>query len=110
MPSIRKVSADEASAWVKDKSTGSSGVRAETRKMYDQIIAENIGEVGVELTLTENEKVLTVKNNLIAAAKRANVGLKFLRAAKGAGKTSVKAQFVPVNEGDSESSEDTTEA
>ncbi len=104
MPVIRKLTAEEVRVVESESKSGTSGVRAATRAQYDSILSQYAVGDAVELTLDEGEKVITVKHNVIAAAKRLNVGVEFLRAQRGKGKSMVRFRIVEVDSGDTESS------
>lgn len=75
---IRKVSAEEAATWATAK-TAKKGIRKETREQYDALVASFADGDVQEVELSEDEKKLTVRNALLAAASRANRKLTFLR-------------------------------
>jgi hypothetical protein len=75
MPAVRKLTAEEVQT-IENKG---KGLRKLTEEQYDRFLSEyEVGDYG-EAELDENEKRLTVRNRLKAAAGRRNVGIDFKR-------------------------------
>jgi hypothetical protein len=75
MPTVRKLAPEEVQV-IENKGKGQ---RKLTEELYDSFLADyNVGEYG-EAELDENEKRLTVRNRLKAAATRRGLGLQFNR-------------------------------
>lgn len=75
MPHVRKLTAEE----VRDIEGRIKGQRKLVEEEYDAFLQDyNIGDYG-EAKLEPNEKRITVRNRLRAAAHRRNVGLEFRR-------------------------------
>ena len=75
MPQVRKLNPEE----VKTIENKGKGTRKLTEALYDSILSEyEVGDYG-EATLDGDEKRLTVRNRLKAAAGRRNIGLDFKR-------------------------------
>jgi hypothetical protein len=75
MPSVRKMSVEEASA-IENKGKGK---RKFTKEEYDHLIADfDSGDYG-EVLLEASDNRLTVRNRLKAAAKRRGLGIVFRR-------------------------------
>ena len=75
MPQLRKLSPDE----VQQIENKGKGVRKITEEQYDTFLSDYaVGDYG-EAELNEDEKRLTVRSRLKAAAKRRNVDIEFKR-------------------------------
>jgi hypothetical protein len=75
MPQVRKLAPEEVQA-IENKG---KGIRKLTEEQYDAILSEyDVGDYG-EAELDEDEKRLTVRNRLRAAAGRRNVRITFRR-------------------------------
>jgi hypothetical protein len=75
MPTVRKLAPEEVQT-IENKG---KGLRKLTEEQYDQFLSDyDIGEYG-EAELDGDEKRLTVRNRLKAAATRRSVGVNFLR-------------------------------
>ena len=75
MPTVRKLTTQEVQR-IENKGTGQ---RKLTEAQYDHFLSEyNVGEYG-EAKLNDDEKRLTVRNRLKAAATRRGLGIHFLR-------------------------------
>src|SRR5689334_7738428 len=75
MPSFRKLDPAEIKA-VENKGIG---LRKQTEKLYDSILADyEVGDYG-EAVLDEGENRLTVRNRMKAAASRRGIGINFRR-------------------------------
>jgi hypothetical protein len=75
MPTVRKLTHEE----VQTIDNKGKGLRKRTEEQYDQFLAEyEAGDYG-EAELDEDEKRLTVRNRLKAAADRRGLGLQFNR-------------------------------
>ena len=75
MPTVRKLAPEEVQV-IENKG---KGVRRLTEEQYDQVLADfAVGDYG-ELTPDPDEKRLTARNRLKAAASRRGVALTFLR-------------------------------
>jgi hypothetical protein len=75
MPQVRKLDPSEVQT-IENKGIG---LRKQTEKLYDSILADyEVGEYG-EATLDEGENRLTVRNRMKAAATRRGIGINFRR-------------------------------
>jgi hypothetical protein len=75
MPQVRKLAPEE----VQDIENKGKGIRKITEELYDCILADyEIGDYG-EAELDADDKRLTVRNRLKAAARRRAVGVEFRR-------------------------------
>ena len=75
MPTVRKLAPEEVQT-IENKG---KGLRKLTEEQYDRFLAEyDAGDYG-EAELAEDEKRLTVRNRLKAAATRRSLGVQFLR-------------------------------
>src|SRR5689334_17733895 len=75
MPTVRKLSPEEVQT-IENKGKGQ---RKRTEEQYDLFLADyDVGDYG-EAELDEDEKRLTVRNRLKAAATRRNLGIQFNR-------------------------------
>src|SRR5262249_52357600 len=75
MPTVRKLALDEVQT-IENKG---KGLRKLTEEQYDRFLADyDAGEYG-EAELGDDEKRLTVRNRLKAAATRRSLGINFLR-------------------------------
>ena len=75
MPNFRKLEPSEVQT-IENKGLG---LRKQTEKLYDSILADyEVGDYG-EAVLDEGENRLTVRNRLKAAATRRGIGINFRR-------------------------------
>jgi hypothetical protein len=75
MPQVRKLAPEEVQT-IENKGIG---LRKQTEKLYDSILADyEVGEYG-EAVLDEGENRLTVRNRMKAAATRRGIGINFRR-------------------------------
>jgi len=75
MPQVRKLDPSEVQT-IENKGIG---LRKQTEKLYDSILADyEVGEYG-EAVLDEGENRLTVRNRMKAAATRRGIGISFRR-------------------------------
>jgi hypothetical protein len=75
MPQVRKLAPEE----VQEVQSKGKGQRKLVEEQYDAILSEyEVGEYG-EATLEPDEKRLTVRNRLKAAAGRRSIGIEFRR-------------------------------
>ena len=75
MPQVRKLAPEE----VQEVQNKGKGQRKLVEEQYDAILSEyEVGDYG-EATLEPDEKRLTVRNRLKAAAGRRNIGIEFRR-------------------------------
>ncbi len=75
MPVVRKLTDDEVAS-VEGRALGE---RARTARQYDTFLSEfELGDYG-QVELAEDDKRLTVRNRLLAAAERRGAGLMFRR-------------------------------
>ena len=75
MPQVRKLDPSE----IQNIENKGIGLRKQTEKLYDSILADyEVGDYG-EAVLDEGENRLTVRNRLKAAATRRGIGINFRR-------------------------------
>jgi len=75
MPTVRKLAPEEVQT-IENKG---KGLRKLTEEQYDRFLAEYDADEYGEAELSDDEKRLTVRNRLKAAAVRRGVGINFLR-------------------------------
>lgn len=78
MPTIRKVDATEAEGWEKNGNKN-TGARKIVAAEYDAYFADVVSGDFLNFDLSDDEKRLTVKNRIHAAATRKGLGVRFIR-------------------------------
>src|SRR4051812_15709155 len=102
MPQVRKLDPSEVQT-IENKGIG---LRKQTEKLYDSILADyEVGDYG-EATLDEGENRLTVRNRMKAAAARRGIGINFRRTSGDL----LRFQIVDGSSGDDNGSEKTGES